>query len=126
LSSQQRPCSRSRRWGSAALLVALVAGLAAAPATRGEHDSAHDGHPAAKRYLAQAQDKVGAPEDKPVPVPEAASDDGLPVVPLVVGLLILGGVSALLVRHRLADGAGGGRPGPGRSAAPGPGRLDSN
>ena len=125
MSSQQRPCSRSRRWGSAALLVALVAGLAAAPATRGEHDSAHDGHPAAKRYLAQAQGKVGAPEDKPVPVPEAASDDGLPVVPLVVGLLIFGGVSALLVRRRLTE-AGGGRPGPGRSAAPGPGRLDSN
>jgi len=125
LSSQQRPCSRSRRWGSAALLVALVAGLAAAPATRGEHDSAHDGHPAAKRYLAQAQGKVGAPEDKPVPVPEAASDDGLPVVPLVVGLLIFGGASALLVRRRLTE-PGGGRPGPGRSAAPGPGRLDSN
>ena len=125
MSSQQRPCSRSRRWGSAALLVALVAGLAAAPATRGEHDSAHDGHPAAKRYLAQAQGKVGAPEDKPVPVPEAASDDGLPVVPLVVGLLIFGGASALLVRRRLTE-PGGGRPGPGRSAAPGPGRLDSN
>ena len=122
MSSQQRPCSRGRRRGAAALLVALVGGLAAgpaaiaappAPATRGEQ-------------LVQAQDKVGVPEDKPVPVPEAASDDGLPVVPLVVGLLILGGVSALLVRHRLADGAGGGRPGPGRSAAPGPGRLDSN
>jgi hypothetical protein len=125
LSSQQRPCSRSRRWGSAALLVALVAGLAAAPATRGEHDSAHDGHPAAKRYLAQAQGKVGAPEDKPVPVPEAASDDGLPVVPLVVGLLIFGGASALLVRRRVTE-PGGGRPGPGRSATPGPGRLDSN
>ena len=125
MSSQQRPCSRSRRWGSAALLVALVAGLAAAPATRGEHDSAHDGHPAAKRYLAQAQGKVGASEDKPVPVPEAASDDGLPVVPLVVGLLIFGGASALLVRRRVTE-PGGGRPGPGRSAAPGPGRLDSN
>ena len=125
MSSQQRPCSRSRRWGSAALLVALVAGLAAAPATRGEHDSAHDGHPAAKRYLAQARGKVGAPVDKPVPVPEAASNDGLPVVPLVIGLLIFGKVSALLVRRRLTE-AGGGRPGPGRSAAPGPGRLDSN
>jgi len=126
LSSQQRPCSRSRRRGSAALLVALVGGLVAgpaaaaapsAPATRGEHHSAavplfqrmldlHDGHPAAKRYLARARGKVGAPVDKPVPVPEAASDDRLPVVPLVVGLLIFGGVSALLVRRRHPTPAG--------------------
>jgi hypothetical protein len=115
LSSQQRPCSRSRRRRSAALLVALVDGLAAgpaataaspAPATHGEHHSAavplfqrmpdpHDGHPAAK----------------PVPVPEAAGDDGLPVVPLVVGLLIFRGVSALLVRRR--------RPHPGGAAPDG-------
>jgi hypothetical protein len=115
LSSQQRPRSRSRRRASAAVLVALVGVLAAASpalATRGEHP-------------VQAKGKVGA-EETSAPVPEAAGDDGLPVVPLVVGLLIFGGVSALLVRRRIADRAGGGRPGPGRSAAPEPGRLDSN
>jgi hypothetical protein len=71
--------------------------------------------------------------------------DALPVVPLVVGLLLLGGVAAALLAWRSAgrQGAtarastastdttwptepGDGRPGPGRSAAPGPGRLDSN
>jgi hypothetical protein len=71
--------------------------------------------------------------------------DALPVAPLVVGLLVLGGVAAALLAWRSArrpratgrastasaDTAwptepGNGRPGPGRSAAPGPGRLDSN
>jgi hypothetical protein len=122
LRSQQRSRPGSRRRGAAALLVALVGGLAAgpaataappAPATHGEQ-------------LVQAPGKAGAPGETPVPVPEAAGDDRLPVVPLVVGLLVFGGVSALLVRRRIADRAGGGRPGPGRSAAPEPGRLDSN
>jgi hypothetical protein len=67
------------------------------------------------------------------------------VAPLVVGLLVLGGVAAALLARRDArrpgapgraptagtdtvcpTGPGDGRPGPGRSAAPRPGRLDSN
>jgi hypothetical protein len=50
---------------------------------------------------------------------EAAGDDALPVVPLVVGLLILGGVTAALLAWRSA-----GRPAPWRRASK-PGRLDS-
>jgi hypothetical protein len=76
---------------------------------------------------------------------QLSGGDALPVVPLVVGLLVLGGVAAALLAWRSAGrprvtGAGphgqrgrrrptepgDGRPGPGRSAAPGPGRLDSN
>jgi hypothetical protein len=61
----------------------------------------YDGHPAARRYLAQAQGRAGTPEDRPVPVAAAAGGDGLPVVPLVVGLLVLGAVvPALLARRR--------------------------
>jgi serine protease Do len=68
----------------------------------------YDGHPAARRYLAQAQGRAGTPEDRPVPVAAAAGGDRLPVVPLVVGLLVLGAVvPALLLARR-------------------PGRLDSN
>jgi len=72
-----------------------------------------DGHLTARRYLAQAQGKAGTPEDRPMPVAEAAGDGGLPVVPLVLGLLILGGLaSALLVGRRQPPGASR-RPGPG-------------
>jgi hypothetical protein len=51
---------------------------------------------------------------------EPARDDLLPVVPLVVGLLVLGGVAAALLAWRSA-----GRPALRRRASK-PGRLDSN
>jgi hypothetical protein len=102
LSSAPRPRSRSLRRGAAALLVALVA-LVAGPGASAA--------PPAPATCAVVVAEPGA---------EAAGDDALPVVPLVVGLLVLGGVGAALLAWR-----GAGRPAPPRDA-PEPGRLDSH
>jgi hypothetical protein len=102
LSSPPRPRSSSLRPGAAALLVALAAVVAAGP-------GANAATPAPATYVAV----VGEPGV------EAAGDDALPVVPLVVGLLVLGGVAAALLAWR-----GAGRPAPRRRASK-PDRLDS-
>jgi hypothetical protein len=103
LSSAPRPRPGSLRRAAAALLVALVAGVAAGPGA--------DAAPPAPAACAVVAVEPGV---------EAVGDDALPVVPLVVGLLVLGGVGAALLARR-----GAGRPAP-RRDAPKPGRLDSN
>jgi hypothetical protein len=103
LSSAPRPRSSGLRRGAAALLVALVAGVAAGPGASAA--------PPAPATCAVVVAEPGV---------EAGGDDALPVVPVVIGLLVLGGVGAGLLAWR-----GVGRPAPPRDP-PEPGRLDSN
>jgi S1-C subfamily serine protease len=79
----------------------------------------YDGHPVAKKYLAQAQAKAGGTEDVPLPAPGASSKGGSGLDPKLLGVLaaivvvvLAVGGGMLLRGRRAARGPTAAAPGP--------------
>jgi serine protease Do len=68
----------------------------------------YDGHPQAKRYLAQAQAKVGTAEELPLTPPKRPSQGpgALPIVLVILLVALAGGAGLLFLRRRRAAPAG--------------------
>jgi serine protease Do len=67
----------------------------------------YDGHPAAKKYLSEAQAKAGGPEDLPLPATTQAAESSwlrLGLAALAAAVLVAAGVALLLRRRRRRRG----------------------